>query len=206
MPLNQNAVVHANFVGTLMQQTVMTGCWFQAITAGLDPEDLATALVPLATSIVAPASSVEVTWREVVVSDPAPDGLATYHASLGAGIPGTVAGDCLPPQCTVRTRLTTGFKSGRRRGSTLFPGLSEVGVQGGHLSGAQATAIETYHGGLFSQFGPSGSNPNFRWVIYSPENLTATPPRPGNIISPVTGHAQDTLVRTLHRRQIGIGI
>lgn len=183
----------------------MTGLWLQAKVSGLMPQDAASFLASMVAGSLLPASSAEITWTEVQASDPLRDGVATWHEELPAGSVGTITGDCLPPQNTVRTTLTTGFKSARRRGGMYFPGLSETSVSGGHLIDPQLTAIQLFHANLLSALG-GNAHPSWTWVIYSPAAPNANPPRDGILITPVAGLVTDTLVRGLHRRQIGVGV
>lgn len=206
MALDVNGCAHVNYVCALNNQTVMTGYWLQALITGLDLSDVADAVTGIGNAQLVAAVPPDVTLVEIQVSDPRKDGEATVHRPFAPGTVGTLVGAALPGQNTIRTKLTTGFKSARRRGATLAIGLIEEAVANGHLGAPQFAPINAYHDVLRTTFGPAGTNNSFRWVTYSPENLTSTPPRPGIVITPVTDYAIDTLVRTLHRRQIGVGI
>jgi hypothetical protein len=206
MVIALNGAAHVNFVGTLNQQTVMTGFWFQAMSAGQDLGDLAQSVETTLLAGIQSASSPDVIYQEVVASDPLRDGEATHHRQIPGGAPGTLVGVTLPGQNTVKTRLTTGFKSGRRRGAALFPGIIAAGVTAGRVTGNQLSAINDFYATALAQYGPGGIVTGWRWVTYSPENLTSSPPRPGIVITPITSHSTDNLVRTIHRRQIAVGI
>lgn len=206
MTIPIGAAVHANFVGELFGQTIMTGLWLQSAVDGQTMASLATALSVVAQTELRNATPADVTWKEIVCFDPRKDGDATHHRTIAPPNEGLLAGASMPGQNTVRTKLTTGFKSARRRGATLFPALTEESHITGNLVDPQLSAIIAYHAVLMNLFGPTGSNTSWDWVTYSPENLTVTPPRVGTLMTPVLSTATDSRVRTIHRRQIGIGV
>ena len=51
----------------------------------------------------------------------------------------------------------------------------------------------------------TGDGDDFEMVIYSPEDLTATPPRPGTLITKVTGAIVQSVMGTQRRRRQGSG-
>lgn len=197
--------------GRLRGARVETGYYLTAAQAPGDPDDAAAAAVAIVQPLLDAATSAEVNWDEILVSDVSETGSEQVVSSLSQPHPGTVAGECLPNQATVVLGLRTGQKGGRHRGRMYIPGISESNHSLGRVTGTQLTAIQALGAGLISNYGPTGADPQWRLQIYSPEDLTPPPtkpfkPRPGTIKTQVRTVDVDDLVASQRRRRPGSGI
>jgi hypothetical protein len=197
--------------GRLRGARVETGYYLTAAQAPGDPSDAAGAAVAVVQPLLDAATSVEVNWDEIIISDVEPTGSEQVVMSLTQPHPGLVAGECLPNQATVVMGLRTGQKGGRHRGRMYIPGISESNHALGRVTGTQLTAIQALGAGLVSNYGPTGGDPDWRLQIYSPEDLTPPPvkvfkPRPGTRKTQVTSTDVDDLVASQRRRRPGTGI
>jgi hypothetical protein len=162
----------------------------------------------------AAATSAEVNWDAIVISDVRSadeGGTESYHFALTQPNPGLVAGDALPSQDAVVIGLRTGRKGGRYRGRFYLPGVAEGGTTAGRLTGAQLTAVQGLAQALIDTWGPGGSVPAYRLVVYSPPSppfvpKTAPPARLGVIKTPILSTDLDEVIRTQRRRAIGVGL
>lgn len=197
--------------GRLRGARVETGYYLTAAQAPGDPTDAAGAAAAVVQPLLDAATSLEVNWDEILVSDVSSSGSEQVVSSLTQPHPGLVVGECLPNQSAVVMGLRTGVKGGRRRGRMYIPGISESNHSLGRVTGTQLTAIQALGAALISNYGPSGGDPDWRLQIYSPEGLTAPPvktfkPRPGTIKTQVTSTDVDDLVASQRRRRPGTGI
>jgi len=205
-----NDVVRLRTKGNLLGQRVEFGVHMRYVTASSNAQDLLDHWNATIMPLVADASSQDVTWYELQVSDTNPLGAESVALALDLPNTGHIVGDSLPPQNAAVVSLRSGTKGGRRRGRFYFPGLVETGQANGVLGGIQYGAIQNLAAGILTAYGPSGTNAEYRLVVYSPEILTfpepkPRKPRPGKIVSQVTNALVDTTVRTQRRRGIGIG-
>lgn len=205
-----NDVVRLRTKGNLLGQRVEFGVHMRYVTASSNASDLLEHWNATIMPLVADASSQDVTWYELQVSDTNPLGAESVALALDLPNTGHIVGDSLPPQNAAVISLRSGTKGGRRRGRFYFPGLVETGQANGVLGGIQYGAIQNLAGGILNAYGPSGTNAEYRLVVYSPEVLTfpepkPRKPRPGKIVSQVTNALVDSNVRTQRRRGIGIG-
>lgn len=199
--------------GTLRGQQVEFGVHLQTPAAGTEADDIAASWAATVMPLVLAATSVEINWFDIVVSDvrtAAAGGLASVTLGLTQPNPGLVTGDCLPGQNAVVVGLRSGLKARRGNGRFFVPGVSETNHANGVLTGTQLTAVQALADGIMSAYGPGGTEGNMRLVIYSPEDLTPPPvkvfkPRPGVVVTPVTGQHVDPIIRTQRRRSIGVG-
>jgi hypothetical protein len=205
-----NDVVRLRTKATLLGSRVEFGVHLRYVTASANAQDLlddwAASIVPL----VVDAASSDTNWYEVQVSDTNPLGAESVAINLPQPNPGHAVGDSLPPQNAVVVSLRSGTKGGRRRGRFYFPGITEQSQANGVFAGLQLASVQELADGILGRYGPSGTNAEYRLVVYSPEILTfpepkPKKPRPGRIISQVTNVLVDTTVRTQRRRGIGIG-
>ena len=205
-----NDVVRLRTKGNLLGQRVEFGVHMRYVTAGSNAQDLLDHWNATIMPLVADASSQDVTWYELQVSDTNPLGAESVALALDLPNTGHIVGDSLPPQNAAVVSLRSGTKGGRRRGRFYFPGLVETGQANGVLGGIQYGAIQNLAEGIITAYGPSGTNAEYRLVVYSPEVLSfpepkPRKPRPGKIVSQVTNALVDANVRTQRRRGIGIG-
>lgn len=199
--------------GTMRGQSVETGFHISQILSDGDAADLAGSVVASVMPLVLAATSVEVNWNEVVVSDvrsAADGGLASVTLPLTQPNPGLVTGDALPNQNAMVIGLRTGRKGGRYNGRMFVPGISETTTLNGNITGSQLTALQALASGLITLYGPSGTEPNYRIQIYSPPSPPPPPVktpavRVGVIKTQVTGHDIDQVIRTQRRRSQGVG-
>jgi hypothetical protein len=203
-------VVRLRTRGTLLGSRVEFGVWIQYTTAEADAVDLCASWTAEVMPAVLAATSSDCNWDSLYVSDPDVDGAESVNFPLTQPNPGTQVGDSLPPQDAVVIGLRTGEKGGRKRGRIYVPGITEAGSTNGVLASAQRTAMQGLGQQIIETYGPTGTNPQYRLVIYSPEVLTFAPPkpkkpRPGTIITPVRSFAMDPVIRTQRRRSIGVG-
>jgi hypothetical protein len=208
MPAND--IVRLRTKGNLLGQRVEFGVHMRYVTASSNAQDLLEHWEATIMPLVLDASSSDATWDELQVSDTNPLGQESVRLALDLPNPGHVVGDSLPPQNAAVVSLRTGTKGGRRRGRFYFPGLVETGQANGILGGTQYGAILALAEGIINAYGPSGTNAEYRLVVYSPEVLTFKPPkekkpRPGRIISQVTSAQVANTVATQRRRGIGVG-
>jgi hypothetical protein len=197
-------VVRAAWSGLFDGQRVMTGFHIRFQGASVDMEDLAanmeTNLLPALTNCVSSA----VTFQEIVVQDVREDGPDTVHHGLTAG-GGAVVGEAMPSFVSACFTVRTGLKGGRRRGRMYLPGLVEESVSAGQIVGTQVAQLDGYATTLLGLYRTGGSQPDFQWVVYSPEDLEAVPPRAGIITTPVTACSLNLTVATTNSRKIGRG-
>lgn len=199
--------------GTLFGQSVEFGVHLQTPAAGTEADDIAASWSATIMPLVVAATSSSVNWNEITVSDvrsAAAGGLASVTLALTQPNPGAVTGDCLPGQNAIVVGLRSGLKARRGNGRFFVPGVSEANSANGVLTGTQLTAVQALAQGILNAYGPGGTEANMRLVIYSPEDLTAPPvkvfkPRPGVVITPVTSHDVDQVIKTQRRRAIGVG-
>jgi hypothetical protein len=197
--------------GRLRGARVETGYYLTAAQAPGDPDDAAGAATAVVQPLLDAATSAEVNWDEILVSDVSVTGSEQVVMSLTQPHPGLVAGDCLPNQNAIVMGLRTGRKGGRYRGRMFIPGVSESTSAAGRVAGAQLAAIQALGAALISNYGPAGADAGWRLQIYSPEDLTPPPvrpfkPRPGTIKTQVTSTDVDDLVASQRRRRPGTGI
>lgn len=203
-------VVKVRTRGHVLGQSCEFGVHIRYKTATADASDLAASWVATIMPLVIAATGIECNWEMITVADTSPTGSESVNLGLTQPNPGTVIGDALPPQNAIVVGLRTGVKGGRRRGRFYLPGVTENYQDDGRLMGAQLTAAQALAQGLINAYGPSGSEPDYELVVYSPEVLEFPPPkpkkpRPGRLISLVQTAQVDSVIRTQRRRSIGVG-
>jgi hypothetical protein len=205
-----NDVVRLSVLGTMFNQRVQYGHHFQFTTAAGTMQGLAAAYEGAVLAPLRAATSVDVTWQYLMVQDVRPTGPETLRHPLPAASTGQIAGEGAPPQTTAVISVHTGQKGRRRRGRFYVPGLAEAGTTGGNITGAQLTALTALGETIQNTFGETGTDTEYKLVVYSPEKLTfPTPPppkpRPGTIITRARDLILDTRVMTQRRRRLGVG-
>jgi hypothetical protein len=205
-----NDVVRLSVLGTMFNQRVQYGHHFRFATAGGTMQGLATAYEAAILATLRAATSVDVTWQYLMVQDVRPTGPETLRHPLPAASVGQIAGEGAPPQTTAVISVHTGQKGRRRRGRFYVPGLAEAGTTGGNITGAQLTALTALSETLQTTFGATGTDTEYKLVVYSPEKLTfptkpPPPPRPGIVTTPATDLILDPRVMTQRRRRLGVG-
>lgn len=161
-------------------------------------------------NLITGATSVEVNWDELVMSDVASDGEESFHVVLTQPYPGLITGECLPGQNAIVVSFSTGVKGKRRHGRCYLPGVSEANHVNGQLTGTQLTAAQAFANGLENFYGPSGLLTGWRQVVYSPIDTTPPPPRKwkakeDELVTPIRETRVDPIIRTQRRRAIGVG-
>jgi hypothetical protein len=203
-------IVRLRTRGTLLGSRCEFGVWIRYETEAADALDLCGSWVAEVMPTVLAATPISMNWDSLYVSDPDPNGAESVNFPLTQPNPGLMAGQVLPPQNAVVVGLRSGTKGGRRRGRIYFPGVTETGNEDGRLTGIQLTAIQGFAQQLTDTYGPAGTNTDYRLVIYSPEKLTFTPPKPpkpraGTLITEVQSTTLDPFIRTQRHRAIGAG-
>lgn len=196
--------------GHLRGQRVEFGVHIRWATGSGGTEDLADSWVATIMPLIDAATSAEVNWEEVVVADTSDAGDESFVRALTQPHPGTLTGEALPGQNAAVVQLRTGVKGRRRHGRFYLPGLTETGTADGQVVGAQRTAIQALGAGILNAYGPTGTEPNYQLVIYSPPSPEYHPPkvpkvRTDTITTPVRTVVVDPYVRTQRRRSIGTG-
>jgi hypothetical protein len=198
--------------GRLRGSRVQFGVHFHQPTSTGSPSELAADWLAHIFTLVTPATSAEVNWENIVVSDVTTDlpGDEQYELAIPQPSPGTVSGDCLPGQNSMLISFKTGAKGRRTRGRIFVPGVSEANTANGILTGAQLTALQALGQGIVDRYGPGGTQPNYRVVIHSPPTppfkpKPAPPVHTDVLITPVRTATADEVVRTQRRRAIGVG-
>lgn len=197
-------------IGTLRGSKVEFGVSFEQTGGTGGAQELANHWAANVTNLVTAATSVEVNWDEVVVSDVLPTGAQSVHVALSQPLPGLVTGECLPGQNSVVVQFSTGRKGRASHGRIYIPGISEANQANGIVTGTQLTAIAALANGLENFYGPGGIFASYRMCIYSPEELDPPrvkpfKPRPGVMTNLITDTRVDPIIRTTRRRAIGVG-
>lgn len=197
-------------IGTLRASKVEFGVHINQTAGTTGAAELAAHWAANVTPLITAATSLEVNWDELVVSDVSPTGKRSVHVSLTQPAPGLIVGDCLPGQNSVVVQLNTNNKGRAGHGRFFLPGISETFHVNGQVVSTQLTAITALANGLENFYGPGGIFAGFRLAIYSPEELE--PPRvkpfkarPGTIVQLVEDTRVDPIIRTTRRRAIGVG-
>lgn len=113
------------------------------------------------------------------------------------------AGDIVPLQNAPVLSWRTGQSGRRRRGRTYMPPIEETLQDAGNLNSTQIDRMEDFAAVATAIDTPDGDE--FEMVIYSPEDLTATPPRVGTIITPVVAAIAQSVMGSQRRRRQGSG-
>jgi len=113
------------------------------------------------------------------------------------------AGDIVPLTSAPLISWRTGEAGRRKRGRSYMPPIEEALQDAGNLTSG---AVDTYEDftAVATEIS-TGDGDDFEMVIYSPEDLTATPPRPGTLITKVTGAIVQSVMGTQRRRRQGSG-
>jgi len=199
--------------GTLRGQSVQFGVHIRMTSGTGTPEDLAATWVATIMPAVDAATSAEVNYNEIVVSDVrrAEDGgVSTVVLSLTQPHPGLVVGECLPNQNAIVVGLRTGRKGKRFSGRLYLPPPVEANTSNGLVTGTQLTAVQALAQLLITTFGAGGTEPQYQLVVYSPPTppyvpKPAPPVHTDTLKTPVTSHDVDQVVRSQRRRAIGVG-
>lgn len=208
----QNHVYRLRTRGSLRGSKMEFGVHLQQRTAVGSPSEMAADWRDSILPLVRAATSVEMNWEQIVVTDTADVtvGDEMYELQIPQPADGSVAGDCLPGQNAVVVSLKTGSKGRRKRGRFFLPGISETGTANGRLTGAQLTAVTALGTAILDRYGPGGAQPNYGLVIYSPPTPPFKPKAPppihtDTLITPVRTVDTDEVIRTQRRRAIGVG-
>jgi hypothetical protein len=149
-----------------------------------------------------------------------------FYEDVFSGINGQQGafGDLMPPHEAFLLDYTTGLRGRRHQGRKFFSGMTEGDQASGVIIAATLTALAATTTTFLTKYGSGGTDPTFRWGVFSP--LTASgfksepfidngrvrhhmvrvaDPDPANSCPGVTTAVWDNLVHTMHRRQIGVG-
>lgn len=113
------------------------------------------------------------------------------------------AGDIVPLQNAPVISWRTGQSGRRRRGRTYMPPIEESLQDAGNLSVTQIGRMEAF--AAVAPLITTGAGDDFEMVIFSPAAPTATPPRAGTIITPVTAAIAQGVIGSQRRRRQGVG-
>jgi hypothetical protein len=126
------------------------------------------------------------------------------EAEINSTEVGTGGGaDLLPLSDSPVISWRTGQSGRRRRGRTYMPPPEEVNQDAGKITIGYTNILEAYAASAMEIATTDGDE--FVMVIYSPEALDAEPPRPGTLITTVTGAIVQTVLGAQTRRRQGRG-
>jgi hypothetical protein len=196
--------------GTFMNQKVEWGVHMRHVGPGGDLADFANSWVATIGPLLIAATSSAVNWDGLTINDVDDGGDESVDFGFTQPYPGAVTGDALPPQNTMLLSFKTGQKGRRRRGRAYIPGVSESNTANGQLTGTQLTALQALGAGLTNSYKAGGTEPQYQLVVYSPEVLTAPPPRvfkprAGTLNTFISTAIADSVVRTQRHRALGVG-
>jgi len=146
----------------------LTACW----AAGMD--DVTTA-------------DIDLTLASVAALDPATDGQLT-RVEVVLALTGVAAGEMLPFQCATVISLLTDSATRHGRGRFYLPPLATGTVDGGLISAATITSLDTAWTAFFDSLNTDGLNPVVR-------------NRTGHISTPVTSARVGNVFDTQRRRR-----
>ena len=130
---------------------------------------------------------VDLTLASVATLDPATDGQVT-RAEVVLALTGVNAGEMLPFQCATVISLLTASATRHGRGRFYLPPLATGTVDGGLISAATITSLDTAWTAFFDSLNTDGLNPVVR-------------NRTGHISTPVTSARVGNVFDTQRRRR-----
>ncbi len=132
-------------------------------------------------------ADVDCTLASVAALDPATDGQLT-RVEVVLALTGVAAGEMLPYQCATVISLLTDSATRHGRGRFYLPPLATGTVDGGLISAAAITSLDTAWTAFFDSLNTDGLNPVVR-------------NRTGHISTPVTGARVGNVFDTQRRRR-----
>lgn len=163
----------------------------------------------------------QVAGAGVVWSQPSclPSGGKQFGAGFSASTAGTLTGDPLPPQAALVITLLTGNVGRRRRGRLYLISGDEGAQNAGIYTGGHLGTVGTTWAAQVVQYGSAGTDPSWRWVVFStriasgcapdPNNpkVTIFPdlPNPSDAHREITGLTARSVVYNQRRRTVGVG-
>jgi len=132
-------------------------------------------------------ADVDCTLASVAALDPATDGQLT-RVEVVLALTGVAAGEMLPYQCATVISLLTDSATRHGRGRFYLPPLATGTVDGGLISAATITSLDTAWTAFFDSLNTDGLNPVVR-------------NRTGHISTPVTGARVGNVFDTQRRRR-----
>jgi len=132
-------------------------------------------------------ADVDCTLASVAALDPATDGQLT-RVEVVLALTGVAAGEMLPFQCATVISLLTDSATRHGRGRFYLPPLATGTVDGGLISAATITSLDTAWTAFFDSLNTDGLNPVVR-------------NRTGHISTPVTGARVGNVFDTQRRRR-----
>jgi hypothetical protein len=132
-------------------------------------------------------ADVDCTLASVAALDPATDGQLT-RAEVVLALTGVATGEMLPFQCATVISLLSASATRHGRGRFYLPPLAVSTVDGGLISAAAITSLDTAWTAFFDSLNTDGVNPVIR-------------NRTGHISTPVTGARVGNVFDTQRRRR-----
>ena len=143
------------------------------------------------------------------------------HVGAHTGtLSGSLAGDALPPQVAMVTKLDTGLAGRRRRGRHYLCGRVEADQNVGIWVAGSVSALQTVWGTILTTYGPTGTDPNWQIGVWSNRIATGCEPapvpppqpmigidtpNPGDAFRGLTSATVRTIAYTQRRRTVGVG-
>jgi hypothetical protein len=142
---------------------------------------------------------------------------------LQGGVTGSTAGtdtaDMLPPQNAFVVTILTGLAGRRRRGRTYIYGVGEGQQASGSWFSAYEVVVSAAFAAQIAQYATGGTDPNWRWVVWSHREASGCapspsppfsptpvdPPSPGTAAADVVSYTTRTTVFNQRRRTVGVG-
>lgn len=165
--------------------------------------DFTTALIKNTSGGLLYTCHTSVSSGELIVRDVKPATGAAVQTTPGAVIGTNNTADLLPPQCAGVLSFSTGLAGRSYRGRLYFAGLTEADQAAGTWTAGAVSNMNTIITNLLTVFGPTGSNPDWQWVVisrYLNKSLRPTP-----IGTAITAGSVRPYVYTQRRRTIGYG-
>lgn len=137
-------------------------------------------------------------WRQVngITVNVTPPQSGTYVGPLWP-YTGLVAGDSCPYTNAVVVKHSTAYAGRSYRGRSYLPAPAETYQASSALTAPALTAIQGHFDTLVTAWGAGGTDPNYRWVVWSS--------KPGIGATEVTGATVRSVLGTQRRRRPGVG-
>lgn len=194
--------IQSNFTG--VDQIVNVFHYRQTADGGAEPNKALACI--LAWGVTAEASYLDLLSARITLELFQAKGVdgSTEEAELGVTLNGTGgSGDIVPLTSSPIISWRTGQAGRRKRGRSYLPPAEEANQDAGNLTSGAITELEAFAAAALLV--DTGEGDEFELVIFSPENLTASPPRSGTIITPVTAAIVRSNMGTQRRRRQGVG-
>lgn len=206
-------VFQASLKGTVQGQQTVTSFHFRTKTALGTTAGLAAALATAYTTNLVNSWGTPLRYLTLGIRVyQVPESLDEY--TYGSPIVGAAGANIVPTQVAGVVTLLTGNAGRSRRGRIYIPGFANTYVGAdGKWTAAYLSAVSGAMNALLAAFGPSGSNADFEWGIWSrklgetrggvPEHVTAYNLNAG--FQPIIAVNVRDVPGTQRRRRIGVG-